>query len=85
LEAARRLSQSWHFGEGVQDEWLRALLRVARVSELSGDTATARATYSRYVERWKDADVFLVELSMAQRSLVRLGGGMMTSTPPRGR
>ena len=86
LEAAQKLSQSWHFGEAVQDEWLRALLRVARVSELSGDTATARLTYSRYVERWKDADVFLVELSAAQRSLVRLGGGTMVgATPPRGR
>jgi hypothetical protein len=53
---------------------------------LSGDTATARTTYSRYVERWKDADVFLVELSAAQRSLVRLGGGTTVGiTPPRGR
>jgi tetratricopeptide (TPR) repeat protein len=82
LDAARKLSQSWHFGEGVQDEWLRALLRLARVSEMSGDTAGARTSYARFVERWKDADVFLVELSMAQRSLVRLGGGSMTSTPP---
>lgn len=81
LDAARKLSQSWHFGEGVQDEWLRALLRVARVSEMSGDTAAARTSYSRYIERWKDADVFLVELSMAQRSLVRLGGGPMPMAP----
>lgn len=81
LDAARKLSQSWHFGEGVQDEWLRALLRVARVAEMAGDTAVARTSYSRYIERWKDADVFLVELSMAQRSLVRLGGGTMPSSP----
>jgi tetratricopeptide (TPR) repeat protein len=81
LDAARKLSQSWHFGEGVQDEWLRGLLRVARISEMAGDTATARTTYTRYVERWKDADVFLVELSMAQRSLVRLGGGSMAMAP----
>jgi serine/threonine-protein kinase len=80
LDAARKLSQSWHFGEVVQDEWLRALLRVARVSEMAGDTATARTTYTRYIERWKDADVFLVELSMAQRSLVRLGGGTVPPT-----
>ena len=86
LDAARKLSQSWHFGEGVQDEWLRALLRVAQVSEMTGDTAVARTSYSRYVERWKDADVFLVELSMAQRSLVRLGGGTgIPNTTPRGR
>ena len=86
LDAARKLSQSWHFGESVQDEWLRALLRVARISEMAGDTAAARTNYSRYIERWKDADVFLVELSIAQRSLVRLGGGIMNTTPPaRGR
>jgi DNA-binding SARP family transcriptional activator/tetratricopeptide (TPR) repeat protein len=81
LDAARKLSQSWHFGESTQDEWLRALLRVARISEMAGDTATARTSYSRYIERWKDADVFLVELSMAQRSLVRLGGGVMPMAP----
>jgi tetratricopeptide (TPR) repeat protein len=86
LDAARKLSQGWHFGEDVQDEWLRSLLRVARISEMAGDTATARATYAKYVERWKDADVFLVELSLAQRSLVRLGGATIASnTPPRGR
>lgn len=80
LDAARKLSQAWHFGEPVQDEWLRGLLRLARISEMAGDTATARANYSRYVERWKDADVFLVELSLAQRSLVRLGAGTMISS-----
>jgi len=85
LEAARRLSQAWHFGEGAQDEWLRATLRIARFSEMSGDTATARATYRKYIDRWKDADVFLVELSMAQRSLVRLGGAAVATavTPSR--
>jgi tetratricopeptide (TPR) repeat protein len=87
LAAARRLAQSWHFGDGAQDEWLRATLRIARFSEMSGDTATARATYQMYVDRWKDADVFLVELSVAQRSLVRLGGAAiaMNPAPVRGR
>jgi DNA-binding SARP family transcriptional activator/tetratricopeptide (TPR) repeat protein len=87
LEAARKLSASWHFGDGAQDEWMRATLRIARVAELSGDTATARTTYRKFVDRWKDADVFLVELSMAQRSLVRLGGGPMpgAAPPARGR
>lgn len=80
LEASRRLSQAWHFGDAAQDEWLRATLRIARISEMVGDTATARTTYRKYVDRWKDADVFLVELSMAQRSLVRLGAGTLISS-----
>jgi hypothetical protein len=87
LDAARKLSQRWHFGDSAQDEWLRALLRVARISEMAGDTATARTTYRKYIDRWKDADVYLVELSVAQRSLVRLGGPAvaMSAIPPRGR
>ena len=87
LDAARRLSEGWHFGDAAQDEWLRATLRIARFSEMAGDTATARATYRKYVDRWKDADVFLVELSLAQRSLVRLGGTAIATrvTPSRGR
>ena len=85
LEAARRLSGAWHFGEGSQDEWLRGLLRVARFAETAGDTATARATYRQYVDRWKDADVFLVELSMAQRALVRLGDAAIATNTPSAR
>ena len=86
LDAARRLSSEWHFGDGAQDEWLRATLRVAKISEMTGDTANARANYRKYVDRWKDADVFLVELSAAQRALVRLGGPAVASagTPSRG-
>jgi DNA-binding SARP family transcriptional activator/tetratricopeptide (TPR) repeat protein len=82
LEAAKRLSEEWHFGETAQDEWLRAMLRLARISESAGDTATARAMYRKYVDRWKDADVFLVELSAAQRALVRLGGTAVASAAP---
>jgi tetratricopeptide (TPR) repeat protein len=85
IDAAKQLEQAWHFGESSQDEWLRATLRVARYSELAGDTATARTTYKRYVDRWKEADVFLVELSIAQRSLVRLGGSAIASATPAGR
>jgi DNA-binding SARP family transcriptional activator/tetratricopeptide (TPR) repeat protein len=86
LESARRLSNAWHFGDAAQDEWLRATLRIARVSEAAGDTATARASYRKYVDRWKEADVFLVELSIAQRSLVRLGGpAIVSNTASRGR
>jgi tetratricopeptide (TPR) repeat protein len=86
LDAAKRLSQSWHFGESAQDEWLRGTLRMARISELAGDTASARANYRKYVDRWKDADVYIVELSAAQRALVRLGGPAVASAvvPSRG-
>lgn len=82
LDASRRLERSWHFGDPAQDEWLRATLRVARTAELAGDTATARAMYKKYVDRWKEADVFLVELSAAQRALVRLGGTAVASAVP---
>ena len=82
VESARHLDQAWHFGDASQDEWLRSTLRIARYSEMAGDTATARATYKKYVDRWKDADVFLVELSMAQRSLVRLGGAAIAANTP---
>ena len=30
LDASRRLTQSWHFGDAAQDEWLRGTLRMAR-------------------------------------------------------
>ena len=81
LEAARELAQSWQFGSDAQDEWLRATLRIARSSEAAGDTAAARAAYRQYVERWKDADVFLVELATAQRNLLRLGGAAVAVRP----
>jgi tetratricopeptide (TPR) repeat protein len=79
IEAARQLAQSWQFGSDAQDEWLRATLRIARTAEASGDTAAALAAYRKYVDRWKDADVFLVELATAERSLVRLGGTVAAS------
>ncbi len=79
LSAAKRLAQSWQFGTGAQDEWIRATLRVARISEAAGDTISALAAYRKFVDRWKDADIFLVELAAAQRSLVRLGGGTVAS------
>ena len=85
LEAARQLSQSWHFGEGAQDEWLRGLLRVARFAEMAGDTVAARTAYQQYADRWKEADVYLVELSLAQRSLVRLGGAAIAANAPSAR
>jgi len=79
LEAARRLAQSWQFGSDAQDEWLRATLRIARTSEAAGDTTAALAAYRKYMDRWKDADVFLVELATAERAVVRLGGTVSAS------
>jgi hypothetical protein len=52
---------------------------------MAGDTAAARTNYRKYVDRWKDADVFLVELSAAQRSLVRLGGAAVATSMPASR
>lgn len=74
LAAARRLAEGWHFGGAAQDEWMRATLRIARYSEALGDTASAKAAYKKFIDRWKDADVYLVDLAAAQRSLTRLGG-----------
>jgi hypothetical protein len=59
---------------------MRATLRIARVAEASGDSATARIAYKRYIDRWKDADIFLVELATAQRAFQRLGGQIIAST-----
>lgn len=73
LAAARRLSEGWYLDCEAQDEWMRASLRVARVAEARGDTAGALDAYRRYVDRWKDADGYVVELANAQRSLARLG------------
>jgi tetratricopeptide (TPR) repeat protein len=77
--AARRLADGWYFASAAQDEWMRALLRLARLAEARGDTAAARGTYQRYIDRWKDADVYLTELAAARRAAARLGGEVVTS------
>ena len=43
-----------------------SLLGLARASAKSGDTATARATYTRFLDQWKQADANLSELSEAR-------------------
>lgn len=78
--AAAELAGEWHFGTNAQDEWLRSTLRMARASEATGDTTAARSAYKAYIDRWKDADVFLVELATAQRNFQRLGGAMVVSS-----
>jgi tetratricopeptide (TPR) repeat protein len=85
VAAARRLADGWHFGAAGHDEWLRAGLRVGRYAELSGDSATALTAYRRFVERWRDADVFLIDLSQAHRGLTRLGASAVaTFSMPQG-
>ncbi len=44
----------------------RSLLGLARASAQSGDTATARATYTKLLEQWKQADANLPELREAR-------------------
>ncbi len=44
----------------------RSLLGLARASAQSGDRATAVATYTKFLEQWKDADADLAELSEAR-------------------
>jgi len=44
----------------------RSLLGLARASAQSGDRATAVATYTKFLDQWKDADADLAELSEAR-------------------
>lgn len=80
IAAAQRLAGEWHFATAAQDEWLRATLRLARYTEARGDIPAARAAYRRYVDRWKDADTPLTDLSIAQRGLARTSGDSVTAS-----
>jgi len=44
----------------------RSLLGLARAAAQSGDTETARATYAKFLDQWKDADANLPELREAR-------------------
>ena len=44
----------------------RSLLGLARAAAQSGDTATARATYTKLLDQWKEADADLPELREAR-------------------
>jgi tetratricopeptide repeat protein len=44
----------------------RSLLGLARASAQSGDTATARTTYTKFLDQWKQADANLAELREAR-------------------
>jgi DNA-binding SARP family transcriptional activator/Tfp pilus assembly protein PilF len=75
LAAAVRLSNTFAFGEEAQVEWQRGPLLVARFAEARGDSATARAAYSRLIEQWKGGDQDLPDLVLARRALARLQSG----------
>lgn len=77
-QVATRLAGEWHLEGLVQDEWMRTTLRLGRIAEARGDTAAALAAYERVLTRWKDADLYLVDLAAAQRGLTRLGGAVAT-------
>jgi hypothetical protein len=72
LAAAVRLSNTFAFGEEAQIEWARGPLLVARFAEAKGDSATARAAYSRLIEQWRSGDPDLPDLIEARRALGRL-------------
>jgi|SRR5687767_3019146 len=72
LAVAVRLSNTFAFGEEAQIEWARGPLLVARFAEAKGDSATARAAYSRLIEQWKTGDPDLPDLLLARRALGRL-------------
>jgi tetratricopeptide (TPR) repeat protein len=72
LAAAVRLSNTFAFGEEAQLEWQRGPLLVARYAETRGDSATARAAYSRFLEQWREGDTDLPEVVLARRALARL-------------
>jgi DNA-binding SARP family transcriptional activator/tetratricopeptide (TPR) repeat protein len=74
LTVAARLSNTFAFGEEAQIEWQRGPLLVARYAEAKGDSATARAAYSRLLEQWREGDADLPEVVSARGSLIRLQG-----------
>ena len=47
----------------------KAIVGIAQAAEAMGDTATARAQYTRLIEMWKSADRDRPELQAARRFL----------------
>jgi tetratricopeptide (TPR) repeat protein len=74
LAVAVRLSNTFAFGEEAQIEWQRGPLLVARYAEAKGDSATARAAYSRFLEQWREGETDLPDVVSARRALIRLQG-----------
>ena len=69
LVELRAMAGSVYFGYEVQDEWLRTSLRIARLAAQMGDSATARAAYKSYAERFAKGDAALPELREARAML----------------
>lgn len=57
-----------------------ALYGMARASEAAGDSATARAEYSRFMEAWKAGDATLPEIAHARQYLA--DGKALAATNP---
>ena len=51
----------------------KAIVGIARAAEAMGDTATARAQYTRLIDMWKSADGDRPELQAARRFLQSAG------------
>ena len=51
-----------------------AVYRIARAAEALGDTSTALARYTQFLELWKHADHDRPELAIARR-FITAGGG----------
>jgi DNA-binding SARP family transcriptional activator/Tfp pilus assembly protein PilF len=64
------------FGVDFQADWILAPLEVARLAELLGDSATARAALQLLLQRWREGDPDLAVVLAAQRSLARLQRGV---------
>ncbi|HEX6314293.1 MAG TPA: AAA family ATPase [Gemmatimonadaceae bacterium] len=75
LAAARDLASGFHFGFDSQDAWLRAGIRIGRLSEMVGDSAGARAALRAYLDRWSDGDPGLPELVEARLRMEALDRG----------
>ncbi len=56
-----------------------AWLKQARAYQLSGDTAEARKSYSRFLSDWKGADSDLPALAEAKKAMAALGGNTSPS------
>jgi hypothetical protein len=71
VEMGRPAEARKHFEETLRRTPGRpkAIVGIARAAEAMGDTATARAQYTRLIEMWKSADPDRPELQAARRFL----------------
>ncbi|MEP6764479.1 MAG: AAA family ATPase [Gemmatimonadaceae bacterium] len=65
----RALTGAVYFGYEVQDEWLRAPVRIARLARQMGDSVAAREAYKGYADRFVRGDSALPELREARAML----------------